>query len=96
MGPKFTTRMLQSGRNVMLNTDRTEAELLYISRSQKLSSHFVNYWGRKGVDSLHDILRPHHSSGHNFVIPLMSVIFEQTAMEVKSYVIIEWTGFKSF
>jgi hypothetical protein len=29
----------------------------------------------EGVDSLHDIHRPHHSSGHNFVISLMSVIF---------------------
>jgi hypothetical protein len=29
----------------------------------------------EGVDSLYDIRQPHHSSGHNFVIPLMSVIF---------------------
>jgi len=29
----------------------------------------------EGVDSLHDIRRPHYSSLHNFVIPLMSVIF---------------------
>ena len=29
----------------------------------------------EGIDSLHDIRRPHHSSGHNFVIPLMPVIF---------------------
>jgi len=29
----------------------------------------------EGVDSLHDFRRSHHSSGHNFIIPLMSVIF---------------------
>jgi hypothetical protein len=29
----------------------------------------------EGVDSLHDIRRPHHFLGHNFVISLMSVIF---------------------
>jgi len=41
--------MLQSGRNVTLNTDHAEAEYLYISRSQKLNGHVVNYWGPKRV-----------------------------------------------
>jgi hypothetical protein len=33
----------------------------------------------EGDDSLHDIRRPHHSSVHTFVIPLMSVIFRSNS-----------------
>jgi hypothetical protein len=36
---------------------------------------FLIIGAEEGVDWLHDIRRPHHFSGHSFVIPLMSVIF---------------------